>query len=86
MEDSFASRPPMLNGSNYTYWKARMKVFIKSIDEMAKCIGLTGWKPLENTTSGVKTPESKLTWTIEEENLANANSKALYVIFCGVGS
>ncbi|MBA0582691.1 hypothetical protein Gorai_024826, partial [Gossypium raimondii] len=51
---------------------------------MAKYIGLTGWEPLANATSRVKTPKSKPTWTIEEENLANANSKALYVIFCGV--
>ncbi|MBA0636325.1 hypothetical protein Godav_029390 [Gossypium davidsonii] len=31
-----------------------------------------------------KVPKSKLKWTVEEERVANANSKTLYVIFCGV--
>ena len=29
------SRPPLLDGTNYGYWKARMRSFIKSIDEKA---------------------------------------------------
>ncbi|MBA0829574.1 hypothetical protein Goarm_014171, partial [Gossypium armourianum] len=35
-------------------------------------------------TFGVKTPKLKLTWTIKEEKLTNANLKALYSIFSGV--
>ncbi|MBA0688081.1 hypothetical protein Goari_005888, partial [Gossypium aridum] len=31
-----------------------------------------------------KVLKSKLKWTVEEERVANANSKTLYVIFCGV--
>ncbi|MBA0833623.1 hypothetical protein Goarm_006053 [Gossypium armourianum] len=32
-----------------------------------------------------KVPKSELLkWTVEEERVANANSKTLYVIFCGV--
>ena len=26
-------RPPLLDGSNYSFWKARMRSFLKSIDE-----------------------------------------------------
>ncbi|MBA0788410.1 hypothetical protein Gotri_024873 [Gossypium trilobum] len=31
-----------------------------------------------------KVPKSELKWIVEEERVANANSKTLYVIFCGV--
>ena len=27
------SKPPLLNGSNYAYWKQRMIGFLKSIDD-----------------------------------------------------
>ena len=28
----FTTRPPILDGTNYSYWKARMTTFLKSID------------------------------------------------------
>ena len=34
-EGGSTSRPPLLNGTNYGYWKARLHAFIKSIDEKA---------------------------------------------------
>ncbi|MBA0604767.1 hypothetical protein Godav_017408, partial [Gossypium davidsonii] len=33
MKESLISRLPMLDGSNYAYWKACMMVFIKFMDE-----------------------------------------------------
>ena len=32
-ENSFTIRPPSLDGTNYRYWKAKMRAFLKSIDE-----------------------------------------------------
>jgi len=39
---------PAFDGSNYGYWKARMRFFLKSID----CWGIveTGWTKPEDTT------------------------------------
>ena len=34
-EGGSVQRPPLLDGTNYSYWKARMKAFIKSMDEKA---------------------------------------------------
>ena len=31
-EGQSTSRPPYFDGSNYTYWKARMKIYLQSID------------------------------------------------------
>ena len=31
-EGQSTNRPPLFNGSNYTYWKARMKIFIQILD------------------------------------------------------
>ena len=47
------SRPPLLNGSNYPYWKARMKAFIKALNEKAWRFVLTGWKhPMKKDDEG----------------------------------
>lgn len=45
MEDSSTSNPSMLEVDNYTYWKARMKAYIKPIDEKARYVVLIGWEP-----------------------------------------
>ena len=32
IEEQSTSRPPYFNGTNYTCWKARMKIYLQSID------------------------------------------------------
>ncbi|CAM9000581.1 unnamed protein product [Rhodiola kirilowii] len=34
-EGQSTTRPVLLEGPNYGYWKARMKAFIKNVDEKA---------------------------------------------------
>ena len=43
-EGASVQRPPLLDGTDFSYWKARMKAFIKSMDEKAWRAILTGWK------------------------------------------
>ena len=31
-EGQSTNRPPLFNRANYTYWKARMKIFIQALD------------------------------------------------------
>ncbi|XP_073018336.1 uncharacterized protein [Primulina eburnea] len=78
-------RPPVLDGSNYALWKVKMRVFIKSIDERAWQRVLDGWSPpkLEDADGDTRLkPES--TWTVDEVQTSNFNSKALNAIFSSV--
>ncbi|XP_073017944.1 uncharacterized protein [Primulina eburnea] len=78
-------RPPVLDGSNYALWKVKMRVFIKSIDERAWQRVLDGWSPpkLEDADGDTRLkPES--TWTVDEVQSSNYNSKALNAIFSSV--
>ena len=85
-EGSSISRPPLLNESNYPYWKVRMRAFIKSQDEKAWRAILTGWsQPTENDEKGNTQVKSELSWTTEDEKLSGYNNKALHAIFNGVG-
>ena len=67
--------PPYFDGNNYAFWKVRMRAFLCSIDD-------TVWDAIE---IGWTRPEAvKSTWDKVALAVANANSKALNAIFCGV--
>ncbi|XP_073137339.1 uncharacterized protein [Henckelia pumila] len=76
-------RPPLLDGTNYPYWKSRMRAFVKSIIEKAWRSIVTGWKPpMDKNSEGKETtPKKEDKWTTEEERLGVANAKALNAIF-----
>ena len=67
--------PPYFDGSNYAFWKVRMRAFLCSIDD-------TIWDAVEVGWTRPKTAKS----TQDKTALAaaNANSKALNAIFYGV--
>ena len=67
--------PPYFDGSNYAFWKARMRAFLCSIDEAVWDAVEIGWTRPE---------EAKSTWDKAVLAASNANSKALNAIFCGV--
>ena len=67
--------PPYFDGSNYAFWKVRMRTFLCSIDESV-------WDAID---IGWTRPEAaKSTWDKATLAASNANSKALNAIFCGV--
>ncbi|MCH85253.1 gag-protease polyprotein, partial [Trifolium medium] len=82
------SRPPLLIGpENYDYWKAKMMVFLKSIDSRTWKAVENGWEPpVVIDKDGKKTSEIKPTkdYSKDEDDLALGNSKALNAIFNGV--
>ena len=67
--------PPYFDGSNYAFWKVRMKAFLCSIDEAVWDAIEIGW---------TKPKATKSTWDKAVLATSNANGKALNAIFCGV--
>ncbi|MBA0858141.1 hypothetical protein Goshw_022097 [Gossypium schwendimanii] len=61
-----------------------MKACIKSTNEKASHSILIGWQTPMIDTEAKRTLIFELEWTTNEECLYNVNSKALYVIFCGI--
>ena len=68
--------PPYFDGSNYAFWKFRMRAFLCSIDETVWDAVDIGWTKLEATKS---------TWDKATLVVANANSKALNLLWCFSG-
>ena len=67
--------PPYFDGSNYAFWKVRMRAFLCSINESVWDVVDIGWTRPE---------ASKSTWDKAALTASNANSKALNAIFYGV--
>ncbi|XP_057779449.1 uncharacterized protein LOC130998029 [Salvia miltiorrhiza] len=67
-------RPPLLDGTNYVYWKHRMASFIRAVDENSWTSVEEGWtSPVDD--EGKQKPRTK--WTTKELAASNANQKAL---------
>ena len=68
---------PFFDGSNYAFWKVRMRALLCAIDESV-------WDSIEN--GYVKPTTAKSEWDKVTLALVNANSKAINAIFCGVST
>ena len=61
-EGSFTTRLHLLDGTNYPYWKAKMRVFLKSRDERVWQVVINGWEPPIVITGEVTIPKVISVW------------------------
>ena len=67
--------PPLFYGTNYAYWKVRMRAFLQSLDEKV-------WQAVK---IGQTKPKEALTdWDEAKIKAANFNCKALNALFSAV--
>ncbi|CAM8962719.1 unnamed protein product [Rhodiola kirilowii] len=78
------TRPPLLEGNKYGYWRVRMKAFLKSRDESVWEAVKKGWTHPMITEAGKESPLTKDKWTEIHKNAETTNSKAMNAIFSGV--
>ena len=67
--------PPLFYGTNYAYWKVRMKFFSQALGEQV-------WQAIE--VGWIKPKEATVDWDDATIMAANFNSRALNALFCGV--
>ncbi|CAM8908633.1 unnamed protein product [Rhodiola kirilowii] len=78
------TRPTLLEGNKYGYWRVRMKTFLKSQDESIWEAVENGWTHPVITEAGKVSLLPKDKWTEIHKNAEAANSKAMNAIFLGV--
>ena len=67
--------PPLFDGTNYAYWKVRMRAFLQSLDEKVWQVVEIGW---------TKPKEAPADWDDANIKAANFNSRALNALFNAV--
>ncbi|KAI3457213.1 hypothetical protein Pfo_013876 [Paulownia fortunei] len=83
-EGSLVACLTLLSGSNYSYWKTKMRAFFKSLNERAWKSILAGWKHTTKTVEEKEVRKPKTKWSTAEDQVANFNSNALNAIFSAV--
>ncbi|CAM8990243.1 unnamed protein product [Rhodiola kirilowii] len=79
------TRPPLLEGNKYGYWRVRMKAFLKSQDESVWEAVEQGWThPVATDEEGKVSLLAKDKWTEVQKKAEATNSKAMNAIFSGV--
>ena len=67
--------PLLFDGTNYAYWKVRMRAFLQSLDEKVwQAVGI-GW---------TKPKEASADWDEAKIKVANFNSRALNALFSAI--
>ena len=84
MDFSPFSKFPIFDGSNYAYWKARMRSALKSIDERVWMSVVNGWSPPTYLVENERVIKPADRWTENEFKLANFNSRGLNALFSAV--
>ena len=74
LEGQSTTRPPLFTGSNFAYWKARMRIYLRCID--LDILELIEKKYVEKPKVG--------TMTDGERHQANLNAKAMNALICGL--
>ncbi|XP_060972614.1 uncharacterized protein LOC133038466 [Cannabis sativa] len=85
-EGGSTSRPPMLEGANYPYWKTKMRAFLRAVNERVWMAIEDGWTCPTMMDSGVTKPKPTSLWTPDEMERANFNSKAMHALFNAVST
>ena len=67
--------PLLFDGTNYAYWKVRMRAFLQSLDEKVQQAVEIGW---------TKPKEVLADWDEVKNKVANFNSRALNSLFSAV--
>ena len=64
--------PPLFDGTNYAYWKVRMRAFLQSLGDKV-------WLAVE--VGGKKPEEPSVTWDDAKIKASNFNSRVLNALF-----
>ena len=67
--------PPLFDGTNYAYWKVRMRAFLQSLDEKVWQAVEIGWTKLK---------EAPADWDDAKIKATNFNSRVLNSLFSAV--
>ncbi|XP_015941374.1 uncharacterized protein LOC107466878 [Arachis duranensis] len=79
------NRLPYFNGSNYLYWKERMRIFVQSIDYNIWKIILNGPDvPTKQNADGEVVAKEDNEWTEEEKKKVELNAKAINLMHCAI--
>ncbi|GAV58732.1 DUF4219 domain-containing protein/UBN2 domain-containing protein [Cephalotus follicularis] len=86
-ESQNISKPPYFDGNNYSHWKAKMTIFIQSLDYNLWDLIVDGPNlPTIRNKNGDAIPKSRNTYDDNDRRRVQINAKAKHIIICAINS
>ena len=80
-EGQSTNRPPLFNGANHTYWKARMKIFIQASDYNMWSVIINGPHNPTHIINNAVILKPETDWNDHDRRMAQLNEKAINVLY-----
>ncbi|GAV68999.1 DUF4219 domain-containing protein/UBN2 domain-containing protein [Cephalotus follicularis] len=84
-ESQNISKPPFFDGNNYSHWKAKMTIFIQSLDYNLWDIVMDGPNIPTTIVDCKGVPKLKNEYTIFDKKNLQLNARAMHVFYCALG-
>ncbi|GAV78593.1 DUF4219 domain-containing protein/UBN2 domain-containing protein [Cephalotus follicularis] len=86
-ESQNISKPPFFDGNNYSYWKAKMTIFIQSLDYNLWDLIVDGPNlPTVTLENGDVIPKLRNNYDDNDRRRVQINAKAKHIIICAINS
>ena len=84
LEGLSTSKPPFFDGSNYTYWKNRMRVFMLANEPRVWLVTMNGPHVPMKSVDGVEMPKEDVEWNDMDLEKIKINYKAINMLQCAL--
>ncbi|VFQ62058.1 unnamed protein product [Cuscuta campestris] len=78
------TRPPLFDGTNYTYWKERMRIYIQSTNFLLWRIIKNGEDVPMKKVGETNIPKTENEYDAQDIKKVENNAKAINIIYCAV--
>ncbi|GKU98430.1 hypothetical protein SLEP1_g11440 [Rubroshorea leprosula] len=86
LEGLFTTKPPFFNGTNYNYWKNRMKVYMLANEPRAWIVTRKGpYVPMKVVREN-EVPKKEIEWNDEDLGKIMINNKAINMLQCALNA
>ncbi|VFQ69772.1 unnamed protein product [Cuscuta campestris] len=83
-EGQSSTRPPLFDGTNYTYWKERMRIFIQSNNFLLWRIIKNGEEVPMKKVGETTVPKTEEEYDAQDIKKIENNAKAINILYCAV--
>lgn len=85
VEGQSITRPPLFDGTDYTYWKTRMAIYLSTLEfEIWDAIEQGYNLPTKVESDGSVIPKPRKEWDDKEKKLFTSNGKAMNILYCAL--
>ena len=84
VEGQSTNRPPLFSGINFSYWKARMRIYIQTIVYHLWKVILKGSQILLVKVNSIDVPKLEEDWDDNDMRMEKLNAKAMNILYCAL--